>query len=55
MAKAKVKAGKSVIVSLKPKKKFRSKLAVAKKILVKETVTIDGSRRTRLRKLKVVQ
>ncbi len=55
VAKAKTKAGKSAIVSLKPKKKFRSKLAVAKKILVKETVTIDGARRTSFRKLKIVQ
>jgi hypothetical protein len=55
VAKAKAKAGKSAIVSLKPKKKFRSKLASAKKILVKETVTISGSKRTRFRKLRVVQ
>ncbi len=55
VAKANAKSGKSAIVSLKPRKKFRSKLAAAKKILVKETVTIGGSKRTSFRKLKVVQ
>jgi DNA-binding beta-propeller fold protein YncE len=54
-AKVKAKAGKSLVVSLKPKKKFRSKLAAATKILVKETVTISGSSRIVFRKLKVVQ
>jgi YVTN family beta-propeller protein len=52
---AKVKAGKSAIVSLKPKKKFRAKLAAAKKVLVRETVTIRGSKRVSFRKLKVVR
>lgn len=54
-ARTKVKAGKSAIVSLKPKKAFRAKLARAKKALVEVTVTADGSRSTRLRKLKIVQ
>ena len=48
VAKAKVKAGKSKIVSLRPKKKFGSKLARAKKILVRETVTIDGRKAEQL-------
>jgi YVTN family beta-propeller protein len=55
VAKAHAKAGRSVIVSLKPKKKFRAKLAVAKKLLVKETVTINGSKRVSFPKLKVAQ
>jgi YVTN family beta-propeller protein len=54
-AKAKLKAGKSKIISLKPKKKFRTKLASAKKILVRETVTIQGAKRTSYRRLKVVR
>jgi hypothetical protein len=54
-AKAKVKPGKSAIVSLKPKKASRKKLAKAKKILVRETRTVAGEQRVRVRKLKVVQ
>jgi hypothetical protein len=55
LARAKMKAGKSKIVSLQPKKKFRSTLARARKILVKETVVIGRSKRTVFRRLKVVQ
>ena len=55
VAKAKVKAGKSKIVSLKPKKKFAKKLATAKKMLVEQTVTIDGETTTKVSKLKIVQ
>jgi hypothetical protein len=55
IARPKLKAGKSAIVSLKPKKQFRSKLAAAETILVKETVTIKGSKQIRYRKLKVVR
>lgn len=51
----KLKAGKVWIASLKPKKAARNKLARAKKILVRETRTIDGEKRTRVRKLKVVR
>jgi DNA-binding beta-propeller fold protein YncE len=54
-ARAKLKAGKSKIVSLKPKKKFRERLALAKKILVRETVVIKGARRIRYPRLKVVR
>ncbi len=43
-----------MVVSLKPKMKFRSKLADTAKILVKETVTIRGTRIV-FRRLKVVQ
>jgi YVTN family beta-propeller protein len=55
VAKAKVKAGKSAIVSLKPKKNFASKLATAKKILVQKTVTSGGKTTTKVSKLKIVQ
>jgi len=55
VAKVKVKAGHTAIVSLKPKAAYRAKVASAKKVLVKETVTINGSKRTTFSKLKVVQ
>jgi YVTN family beta-propeller protein len=55
IAKAKLKAGHSKIVSLRPKKAFAKKLAPAKKILVKETATIAGSTRISFRKLKIVR
>jgi PKD domain len=55
VAKAKVKAGKSKIVSLKPKKKFAKKLAKAKKALVEQTVTAGGETTTKVGKLKIVQ
>jgi YVTN family beta-propeller protein len=55
LAKAKVKAGRTAIVSLKPTKAFAAKLAVASNVLVKETVSAHGSAKTRLAKLKVVQ
>ena len=55
VAKAKVKAGKSAIVSLKPKKKFAKKLATAKKVLVQQTVTADGETTTKVSKLKIVE
>ena len=55
LAKAKAKAGHSAVVSLKPKKAFAVKLAAAKKVLVKETVTANGSKRTLFKKLKIVQ
>jgi hypothetical protein len=55
VANAKVRAGKSAIISLKPKKKFAAEIAAAKKILVRETLTIKGDKRVSFRKLKVVQ
>jgi hypothetical protein len=56
LARAEVKAGKSKIVSLLPIGRFRTKLARAGIILVRETVTTgNSSRKTRFRKLKVVQ
>jgi YVTN family beta-propeller protein len=55
VAKVKLKAGKSKIVSLRPKKKFGVRLARAKKILVRETMAIKGARRSVYRGLKVVR
>ncbi len=40
---------------MKPKKKFRAKLASAKKILVRETLRIKGATRISYPKLKVVR
>jgi hypothetical protein len=55
VAKAKVKAGRSALVSLKPKPAFAPKLAAAKNILVKATVKINGSTQTQFRRLKVIR
>jgi YVTN family beta-propeller protein len=55
VAKVKVKAGKSKIVSLKPTKKFAKKLATAKKALVEQTVTQNGETTTKVGKLKIVE
>jgi hypothetical protein len=54
-AKVSVKPGKAAVVSLKPKKKYRTKLAAAAKILVRRTSVISGVRRTGYTKLKVVR
>jgi YVTN family beta-propeller protein len=55
VARVRIKAGKSMIVSLKPKKAFQVKLARAKKVLVKVTRTIGPSQTTRFRRLTIVQ
>jgi YVTN family beta-propeller protein len=55
VARAKLKAGQSTIVSLIPKSAFVTKLATATNVLVMETVTIKASKRTFFRKLKIVQ
>jgi hypothetical protein len=55
VARVRLAAGSSVLVALKPKQAFTKKLATAKKVLVKETVTIRGATRTSYRELKVVQ
>jgi hypothetical protein len=54
VAKSRAKAGHSTVVPLKPKAKFRSMLATADSVLVKKTVTFNGSRKTSYRKLKIV-
>jgi hypothetical protein len=54
VAKSRAKPGHTTVVPLKPKAKFLSKLATADSVLVKETVTIDGSRKTSYLKLKIV-
>jgi hypothetical protein len=50
-----VKAGKAAVVSLKPKRAYGAKLAVARKVLVKETIKLGGSTRTVFARLRVVQ
>jgi YVTN family beta-propeller protein len=55
VATARVKAGRSAIVSLKAKPAFRKKLALAKRVLVKRTLIAGGARRTVFTKLKIVQ
>jgi hypothetical protein len=55
VAKAKTKPGKTVVVTLKPKKKFAKKLAGAKKALVQQVVTVGGEQTTKVTKLKIVQ
>jgi len=55
VARARVKPGKSTIVSLKPKKAFRKKLARAKRVLVRATRTVHGTTSISVRRLKIVQ
>jgi hypothetical protein len=55
LAKAKLKAGRTTIVSLKPKLKYAARLGAAAKILVRETVAISSSERVSYRRLKVVR
>ncbi len=55
VATAIAKAGHSVIVSLKPKQAFANQLAAAKRILVKETLTANSSKRRLFKKLTIVQ
>jgi len=52
LTKAKLKAGRSTLVSLKPKRAFGGKLLTARKVLVKETATIKGQKRTLYRRLR---
>lgn len=54
-SRVRVKPGKSAIVSLKPRKAFRKKLAAARRVLVMEKRTVAGVQRDRVRKLKIVQ
>ena len=55
VARARVKAGNTAIVTLKPKRAFAEKLARAKKVLVQEVITAGGKRQTKLRRLKIVR
>jgi YVTN family beta-propeller protein len=54
-ARGKARPGKSAVFSLKPKRKFATKLAAARKALVEVTVTTSGQRKTIVKKLKVVR
>jgi YVTN family beta-propeller protein len=55
VARAKAKAGHSVVVVLRPKAAFAARLAGAKRILVKETVRAGGKKATRYVQLPVVR
>lgn len=55
VARVKVRAGKSAIVSLKPSARFARRLATAKKVLVERTLRIGASRQTTFRQLKIVR
>ena len=55
VAKARVKAGRTAVLSLRPKKAYRTRLATARKVLVRERLAIDGSKKTFFRKLKIVR
>ena len=50
-ARARMKAGRSSDVTLKPKSRFAAGLATAKRVLVREKLTINGSVETLLRRL----
>jgi YVTN family beta-propeller protein len=54
-SRVKVRAGRSAIVSLRPKRLFAGKLAAAKRVLVAETRRIGSDRATHLRRLKIVR
>jgi YVTN family beta-propeller protein len=51
LAKVRLKAGKSTITSLRPKRRFIKKLGTARIVLVKETLQIGSSSRTTFRRL----
>jgi hypothetical protein len=55
VAKIKVGAGKTALVTLKPKPKYAAKLAAASKILVREVETAKGTTLTTYRRLSVVR
>ncbi len=55
VAGARLKAGRSKIVSLKPRPAFKAMLAGANRVLVRETVKIGRSKRIQYRTLKIVQ
>ncbi|MFT3863191.1 MAG: choice-of-anchor Q domain-containing protein [Solirubrobacterales bacterium] len=54
IARVKLGAGKTALLTLKPKPKFAAKLDAAKKLLVHEVETIKGETRTAYRRLKVI-
>jgi hypothetical protein len=55
LARAKLRAGHSAIVTLKPKPKFAARLAAASKVLIKEAQRIHGASKTIFRRLIIVQ
>ncbi len=55
VARVKVRHGKATTVSLKARRKYRGKLARARKVLVRRVVTIGRRTTTRVVKLKIVE
>jgi YVTN family beta-propeller protein len=55
VARGKAKAGRSVTISVKPKKSSAKKLASAKQVLVELTTKVDGLQKVKVKKLKIVQ
>jgi hypothetical protein len=53
VAKAKLKGGKSGLISLTQKPAFAAALATASSVLVKETLTENGSKRTLVKTVKL--
>jgi hypothetical protein len=53
VAKGKAKAGKSTLVSLKPKMKFAARLATARDVLVRESLAFGGRVVKRVIRLKI--
>jgi YVTN family beta-propeller protein len=53
LAKAKLKAGKSKLISLRPRRAFIATIGRARRVLVKETVKIGRQQKTRVRRLVV--
>lgn len=55
VARARAKAGHLALITLKPKQAFAAKLASAKKVFVRETLTIHGSSQILFKKLPIVR
>jgi YVTN family beta-propeller protein len=55
LARARVRSGRTAIVSLRPTKEAARKLAAAKRILVKQTIIVAGKAKTRIVSLRVVR
>jgi hypothetical protein len=55
VAKVKLNAGHSALVTLRPQPKFATRLAAATKLLVREVETVKGVTHTSYRRLKVVR
>jgi hypothetical protein len=54
VARVKLGAGRSALVTLKPKARFAHRLEAAANVLVREVATVNGTAHTDYRRLKVV-